>query len=490
MMPVLYPFQLDLFNRVRAALIKGARIVVVQGATGCGKNTWAAYVCQKAVEKNGRVLFMVHRRKLVDQISERLKLFDVDHSILMRGEQFGQGAPVVVASRDTLLSRCFRNEWVGLPFASLIIVDECHHAAADDSEYKRILAQYPKAIILLLSATPVGPDGKGLGPWAQAIECAAPTSQLVRDGYLMPVKVFAPERKKRGNRYLRGIAGDLVESWKQYAEDRPTVLFSSRVQHSLDAVAAFKAAGVTAAHLDADTPDDRREEVFDAVAGGRIKILSNVGIVGEGVDVPELSCCQLFCEVNSRVRFLQAVGRVMRPAPGKTHGILIDHSGAVFNHGFPDEDSEWTLEGNVDENYKKKHDAGDTPQAHYCKHCEIVYKDHLACPECGRMPSKPPRSIFASLPDPVDASDELLVAADRNGDGHGAWARDQQIKHWFLCLTVAANKGGNFKMASAIWKNKYHDWPPNDFPCMPGWRDMDKKVTELYPKFSRRKAKA
>lgn len=480
-----HDFQLDLFDRVRQTRARGARIIVVQGPTGCGKTTWACHAVSQAVAKNSYVLMMVHRRKLVDQMSDRLIQFQIEHGVLMAGQTRAKECRVQVASRDTLLSRCVNNQWLGMPPANLIIVDEGHHAADAQSEYRRILQNYPEATILLLTATPVGPDGQGLGPWAQAIECAAPISELIRDGFLVPVKCYAPARKTKRGKVQRGIAGDLVESWKEYAENLPTVLFCSRVQHSLDAVESFKEAGIPAAHVDADTPDDERDRIFDRLETGRVKVVSNVGIIKEGVDIPCLGCCQFYMDPSGRVGFLQGCGRIMRPYPGKTHGVLIDHAGAVFRHGFPDEDTEWTLEGNADEAYKKKHDDKDTPQAHYCQHCERLYHGQVECPGCGRQPVKPPRSIF--LPPPVERTNELLVEAERNGE-HGVYGRDAKIKHWMTCLAVAANRNGSFGMAGVIYKKKYSAFPETTFPCVPQGRwDWDKKVADVYPKFRRKK---
>jgi superfamily II DNA or RNA helicase len=482
--PTLRDYQIELTNRVRAQVARGKRIIVAQATTGAGKTVWAADLARQAYQKGKFVLFLVHRRRLVNQISSTLVDFQVPHGILMRGERASVES-VQVASRDTLLSRCVRNQWVGMPGADVVIVDEAHHAADPQGEYRRILAQYPRAVIILLSATPVGPDGRGLGPWAQAIECAAPTAELIRQGYLVPVKCYAPERRRKGKKFLRGIAGDLVESWKQYAEGRPTVLFCSRVQHSLDAVAAFQAQGITAAHIDADTPDAERDRIFAEVAAGRITVLANVGIVGEGVDVPELGCCQLFCEVNGRVKFLQACGRIMRPSPGKSYGILIDHSGAVFRHGFPDEDTAWTLEGNVDAEFKARHDRGETERAFYCKHCELAYHGTEFCPQCGRKPVKPPKSIFA--PDPVRPANELLVEAQRGGD-RAVYECEERVKHWMRCLATAKAKNGTFGMAAQIYKRKYNAWPDDDFPCMPERWQWQAKVADVYPDFGRRRA--
>lgn len=442
----------------------------------------AADIVRSAAAKFKRVLFLAHRRKLVDQIAKRLGEYDVPRGIIMAGEKYSS-ALVQVASRDTVLSRVFNNEWEGMPPADLVIVDEGHRAANPESEYRRILEQYPQATILLLTATPVGPDGQGMGPWAEAIVCAAPTSKWIEAERLVPVRCYAPDRKViRGKVQRKGIAGDLVESWKEYSEQMPTVLFCARVQHSLDAVAAFNAAGIPFAHVDADTPDEKRDLIFDDLASGHLKGVSNVGIMGEGVDVPALGCCQIYCNCTGRVKFLQAVGRVMRPYPGKDHAVLIDHCGAVFQHGFPDEDMEWPLNGNADAEYKKKHDEEETPKPKYCKDCHLVF-DGPQCPQCGKMPTKPPKSIFA--PTPVDSTDELLVAVDR--DLKTADSRAEKEKHWQRCLAVAANRNGTFGMAAAIYKQKYNEWPDYGFVHMPQRWEWKTKVSEKHPGYRRMK---
>jgi superfamily II DNA or RNA helicase len=208
----------------------------------------------------------------------------------------------------------------------------------------------------------------------------AKVTDLIKDGFLVPMKCYAPDRTlHRGRPRTRGVAGDLVQSWQQYAENVPTILFTARVMHSRAAVDAFRSVGISAEHIDADTPDVVRDRILEGLADGRVKVVSNVGIFKEGTDVPILGCCQLFMKPPERVSFLQAVGRIMRPFPGKTHGILIDHGGAIFRWGFPDEDTEWTLDGNVNENFAKSRLKGRTESALYCKHCQRVYHGTLQC---------------------------------------------------------------------------------------------------------------
>lgn len=482
MIPTLKPFQRDTNERVIAARKAGAKVIVLCSPTGSGKTTMACDLIRRAVAKGSRVLEIVHRRRLVEQFYQRLEQFDVPYGVLMRGDrQFRPSAPVQVASRDTLLSRVVANGYLPPPPAQLVIVDEGRHAASP--EFRRLLKPYEEqgATIVLLDATPVLPDGRGLGPWAQALVVAAKVTDLVRQGDLVPVKCFAPDRTVVRGKVRRGIAGDLVESWRQYGENLPTVLFCSRVQHSLDAVAAYNAAGIPAVHLDADTKDDDRDRAYAALETGKIKVVANVGIIKEGVDVPCLGCCQFYMDPKGRVGFLQGAGRIMRPYPGKAHGVLIDHAGAVFRHGFPDEDTEWSLDGDTDANFAARHKDGKTEKALYCKPCALLYHGSPVCPQCGRPPSKPPRSIFAA-PD-VDLSHEILTEADRAGERPQP-GREEMVQHWYRCLAVARKRGGTFGMASAVFKQKYNRYPPEDFPMNPAtWAERKLRVSDVYPNF-------
>ena len=432
---------------------------------------------RRALGKGKRVLEIVHRRRLVDQFSDRLIEFQVDHGICMRGHRMEHNARVQVASRDTLLSAEY-----ALPQADLVLVDEGRHAASP--EFRKLLRPYEQAgaFIVLLDATPVMPDGGGMGPWAQALVQAAKVSELVKDGYLCPVKCFRPETKMRNGKPRRGIAGELVSSWQAFAQNMPTVLFCSRVQHSRNAVQSFIQEGIPAAHVDAETDENERDRIFEGLETGKYKVVSNVGIIKEGVDIPCLGCCQFFMEVNGRVQWIQGAGRIMRKFPGKDHGIIIDHPGAVWKFGFPDEDTEWKLEGNVDQDFEKKREEGLTEKVLYCKVCELAYKDSLNCPQCGRLPSKPPKSIFA--PKEQDATHEILTEAERGQ--RVECDREEKISHWFRCLQVAKKRGSNFLMASSIFKQRYRHFPPDDFPMMPDWSQRRHRIEDVYPDFGRR----
>ena len=319
-MQELRPYQTDVIERVRQRLRDGSKRVLIQAPTGSGKTTCSSEIIRCATLKGKRSLFLAHRRRLVQQKCERLDNFGVTYGVVMRDDpRYRPGAPVQVASRDTLISRGVRNDWIGLPPADLVIVDEARHGMSDG--YAGLIDRYPDAVVIGLDATPARSDGRGLGDFYQALECTAPTSQLIREGFLVPVRCYAPDRKK-GQR--RGLHGDPVANWRLYGEGRPTVLFTTRVAESRAVCDAFNAENIPAAHIDAHTPDRERDQVVARLRAGTLKVVSNCAIWTEGVDVPELSCCVLLRVAGSYVLFAQCLGRIMRPASGKTDAVLIE----------------------------------------------------------------------------------------------------------------------------------------------------------------------
>lgn len=473
----LRPYQLDVIDRVRARLRQGARRVLVQAPTGAGKTHVSSEILRCLVARGGRGLFLAHRRRLVQQKSERLDAFGVPHGVIMAGESGWRGAPVQVASRDTLLSRSVRNDWTSLPPADVVIVDEAHGCMSD--EYQALLSGYPDAVVIGLTATPARADGRGLGRYYQALECTVPTSRLVADGFLVPVRCFAPERQgaKPGKRALRG---DPVAHWKRHAAGRPTVLFAPKVEASLAACSAFRAAGIPAAHIDANTPDDERDEVDRGLRSGRVLVVCNCNVWTEGVDVPELSCCVLLRLAASYVLFAQMVGRVMRSSPGKKDAVLIDHSGAVYQHGFPDEDVTWSLdEGDtVDRRVKAAKEEGKRRTPVTCPGCGLVFEAAPQCPACGHK--------LTRRQQPARVQSEVLVEATRSLSP--AELHAERMSYWHTCLRVMACKGRTAGAAAQMFRARFGDWPGAGLPNVPFGPQWRAAVADLYPQYLPRRA--
>lgn len=471
-----YPDQFDLISRARAAYAAGARRVLVQAPVGYGKTVVTSEIVRAAVAKGKRVLFLAHRRRLIDQKSRKLDQFGVRHGVLMAGVPPRPWLPVQVCSRDTLLSRAVRNDWLARPPADLVIVDEAHRVMSD--EYRALLSAYPDAHHLGVTATPAREDGRGLGGFYQALECAPPISWLVARGRLCPVKCFAPQNPG-GAKSRRRLAGDPVATWLRLGAGRPTVLFAGKVEHSRAACAAFLAAGVTAEHIDADTPDDERDAVIARVESGATQVLCNCSVLTEGVDVPCLSCIVLLRLASSYVLFIQAVGRVMRAHPGKADAVLIDHADAVLEHGFPDEDAEWSLdEGDTVE--RRNRDAkkeGQRSQPVVCPKCGLCYPAAPACPACGgRLPRKM---------QPAAVRNQLLTEVERGLTPERQ--REWRVRFWHGCLACMAHKGGTLGAASQMYRRRYGEWPPADFPNPSSAYQAKRRVADVYPQYLERR---
>lgn len=154
-------YQTDVVSQVESALAgkKNRRLLVV-APTGSGKTIIAVEIIRREVERGGMVLFIAHRRELIHQCSDKLKRFGVDHGLIMAGESKSLFPDVQVASIQTLSRRLSRGI-IKLPPATMLIIDEAHHANA--KSYLRIVDHYREASIIGLTATPCRGDGRGLG---------------------------------------------------------------------------------------------------------------------------------------------------------------------------------------------------------------------------------------------------------------------------------------------------------------------------------------
>jgi superfamily II DNA or RNA helicase len=475
-MPVeLRPYQLDVIERGAAQLRRGVKRLIIQAPTGAGKTHISSEIMRRGVAKGKRWLFLAARRRLIEQKSARLDLFGVPHSVFMAGHRPDLRQPVMVASRDTILSRCVRNNWMDLPDFDGIMIDECHGCTG--KEYQALLDRWPHAHKIGLTATPTTGDGFGLGKWFDAIECTVPVSQLIREGYIVPLKVYAPDRK--GYKCQKGLRGNPVSHWQRLAEGRPTVLFAANRLASRDVVAQFNAAGIAAAHIDAHTSDQDRDQVIRQIRAGFLQVVSNVGIWTEGVDISELSCCILYRVCGSYITYAQAVGRVMRPCEGKRDAILIDHAGACTRHGFCDEDIEWTLDAgdSIDARNKKARKAGSRATPITCPKCSIVFSGSITCPACGH-------ALPARMRPPSGRRDEILTEASRERDP--AQRREEQVRYWHTCLRVMACKGLTYAAASQMYRRHWREWPGADFPNTADRSLYYQPVSTLFPQYTPR----
>lgn len=435
-------YQLQALADLRTQILAGHRSLLLVAPTGSGKTSIAAELIHRATQKQKRIVFLANRRELIDQCSERLDGCGVDHGIIQANHwRHKPHMAVQVASVPTLVNR-------ELSFQpDILITDECHRARA--ASYESIFSRFPQAIKLGLTATPIRSDGKGLGNLFTAMVQCPSVAALTEQGYLVPMRVFAPANpdlsgvKKTGGDYNQGgiqramdkpvITGDIVAHWQRLASDRITVLFAAGIEHSIHLRDAFRAAGVAAEHLDGETDTSERDKLLAGLADGRIRVLCSVGVLTEGWDSPAVSCAILARPTASTGLFLQMCGRILRPAPGKTDALLLDHAGCTLQHGFVDDEREWTLD--VDSPLKSRPKI-DLSLPRVCPECFRVARPQTRVCECGYVFAVRERS----MPDVVAGDLEEItvgrrkqytgIPEDRRKEMYLRWAREGAERGW------------------------------------------------------------
>lgn len=412
---ILRDYQVRCRDDLRAAFGEGFRAVLLVLATGGGKTPIFSGIAAGASQKGKRVLVLAHRRELIRQASQKLYAWGVPHGIIAPGHTATRDL-VQVASVQTL-SRRLGDPRYAAP--DLIILDEAHHAIA--GQWAQVLAAYPRARVLGVTATPQRLDGLGLGVEAGGIfekmVLGPSTADLIGMGYLTPARVFAPAEapdlrgvRTRGGDYEQGaladamsapkIVGNAVEHYARHAPGLPAILFSPSVAHAEATAEAFRAAGWRAVAASGATPAAERDAAIAGLATGAVQVLCSCDLISEGLDVPAVGAVILLRPTKSLGLYLQQVGRGLRPAPGKTHLIVLDHAGNTLTHGMPDAPREWTLAG------KKRREKDQVPPARQCPNCYAVHAPAPKCPECGHVYEAAPREI-----EHVDGALEEIDAA-------------------------------------------------------------------------------
>lgn len=392
-------YQAEGIQNVRHAL-KRVRRVLLQAPTGAGKTVLASYMVGQTTARGSSAWFICHRAELVEGTSKTFHKFGQAHGIIAAGHPLNIMQLAQVCSIDTLKNRLDQ-----LKAPRLAIIDEAHHCSAAGWALVIDWLVANGAVVVGLSATPKRLDGQGLDKHFDELVLGPSVAWLIEQGHLSPYKVFAPPgpdmqgvRKQMGD-YARGetearvdkpkLLGDMIEHWQREADGLRTVAFGVTVAHSRHIADQFNAAGIPAAHLDGGTPRGERQRIIRDYADGRLRVITNVDLFGEGFDLASLAqrdvtvdCVILGRPTQSLALHLQQEGRCLRPGEVETK-IILDHAGNTWRHGLPDDEREWTLEGR--KKSKAANDNGPPPPV-ICEGCFNAIRRPLprCCPHCGK----------------------------------------------------------------------------------------------------------
>ncbi len=367
-------YQIDLLNRTKQAYRDGFKKPCIVAPCGSGKSVMVAEMARLTTLKKNRVLFIVHRKELCEQITETFTWWGVNMDLCK------------IAMVQTVTNHLDRELK-----PNLIITDENHHAKA--ASYRRIYDYWPDVMCVGVTATPIRLNGGGLGEINDTLIMGPSVGELIEWGNLSPFKYYAPQivdtsklKVSRGE-YVQAdveemfakntIWGDVIQHYRKLSNGK-AICYCSSIKQSQEMASEFCRAGIPAKHIDAKTPPVERKQTINQFRRGIIKILCNVDLISEGFDVPDCDAAILLRPTQSLGLFIQQSMRCMRFQPGKT-AVIIDHVGNVNRFGTPDVNREWSLEPK-----KKKSDIQNLVEIKQCPECfRVVEPDVKECPHCG-----------------------------------------------------------------------------------------------------------
>lgn len=423
-MIVLRDYQVEkMMNPVREALLRGFRSPLLVAPTGSGKTRVFAAICARMTARGKRIVILVHRDELVQQVSEALTDVGVTHGFIAAGAHYDRRYLAHVASVATLYRRLDR---VAVPDG--VIADESHHVIAA-TMHGKCLAVWrklnPKLWIIGVTATPERLSGEGLGEIFDTMILGPTTRELIDAGWLSKYRLFAPETvdtsglHRRAGDFVRGevdelmskpkIIGSVVNHYARICNGMPGAAFCPSVAHAEKTAEQFRSAGFRAVSIDGAMARDVRRGIVADLRRGALNVLTSCDLISEGFDVPGLHAIMLLRPTQSLTIHLQQIGRGLRPAEGKEYAIILDHVGNTARHGLPDVDRQWSLDGRAARE-KREQDGEISNAVRQCLKCFAVSPAAAAkCVECGELFPAKPRQV-----EEVDGElAEIVVAHQR-----------------------------------------------------------------------------
>ncbi len=405
-------YQKDIYSQI----ISSEENLLCQLDTGGGKT----HIIASLSKNHRKIIVVAHRNILVKQASKMLAKFGVKHNTisskytrkLCGKEHKSLGIDMLnssknkfVASIDSIISRYNRGLLkIDMEAEYILLVDEAHHMI-EDNKWGKLLQIFKNSRIIGFTATPCRLDGKSLsvkngGVFDKLIQAKTLKKEsmrtLISQGNISDYKCFSiPSRidedslKMGKNDYTYNslcietgkvtlqMAGDAIEHYKMLAYGKQGVVFCVSIEIAKEVAKQFKKAGIPSASIHSKMGNAEASRIFDLFEKEVIKVLVNVDMIGEGVDVPKIEALIMLRKTASFGLFRQWVGRSLRIEESKEFAIIIDHVGNIQTHGLPDKHIDWSLENPYE---AQKSNLIPCPNCNF-----IVNAWDLECPECGEI---------------------------------------------------------------------------------------------------------
>ena len=390
---MLRDYQVEICEKVNG-VFEAHRSVMMQMPTGTGKTVVLASLVKQYLNRDAdcSVLIVAHRIELIEQTGTFLSHFGIDYGVIAGGKRPAAFKRVMVASVQTLS----KNLDIDL-VPSLVVIDEAHHALA--MTYQMLWTAWPEAKFLGLTATPYRMSGVGFTDLFEVLVDSWSVKQFIADGWLSPYDYYSirpdsEEQQEIDSLKKRGADGDfqmkelrekldvrpsierLFESFERFAFDKKGIIYAIDIAHAEHIAEYYRLQGVNAVAISSKTPTAERQRLlvlfksnslnreFDINDNGdntnnfndgavrhctsyehdsasSIQILVSVDLFSEGFDCPDVEFIQMARPTLSLAKYLQMVGRGLRPCKGKQCCTIIDNVGLYRTFGLPSVDRDW-----------------------------------------------------------------------------------------------------------------------------------------------------
>ena len=299
--------------------------------TGGGKTVIGGAIVSRWLmdRPDSKVVWMTHRMELCVQTEKRLRDYfrllvqpstapwhpDVPAPSVVGGVQLVQAQ--TVTRRIDRVGRI----WSDYNAHDLLVVDEAHHAPA--LGWEQAIGEWPGRV-LGLTATPWRLSVRqGFDHILDTLIRGPQIPELQRQGHLARSRTFTPPLEDRIIGKSVNFDADYteaeveesnspvvmttkaVEYWAHMARGRQTIAYAVSTRHANNLVKEFAKRNASAAVVLSETPAREREATVEGFRAGAIRVLVNVVVATEGVDLPDASCIVITRPTKSLALFLQ-----------------------------------------------------------------------------------------------------------------------------------------------------------------------------------------
>lgn len=379
-------YQIRSIQKIRDAYKNGYKRPILRLDCGAGKTITSAWMAIESAQKGNEVLFLVHRKELLDQTYESFKSLNADM------ERIKIDMVITVGNHLENYNPNF------------IIADECNFALS--KTWRKVLDHYQNAYVLGLSATPARLDGLAMGDVFDKIIEDVDANELIKMKRLAPYEYYAPvldidlsnigirngdykQEELEQSMMKSKIYGDVIKYYSKFTNLK-SIVYCTTIKHAQDTARIFNENGYKAKSIDSNLSKSERDSIINEFRNNEIDILCNCDLISFGFDVPDCNAVILLRPTQSVSLFIQQSMRSMRYQENKTAYIL-DFVGNCYRHGLPTDTRSWTLDGRI----RTNNPSGEPDVlARQCEACHLVYAGiQPICPYCGHDNKKTRQQI-------------------------------------------------------------------------------------------------